>query len=80
MLVCRNDDNMGQFEALDSTCHKQAAIDERTHQKDFKAEPGQLFYAAPIDEDLVAGGGLVFEGVEDALPEADGGEDQADRQ
>lgn len=48
------------FETLDTTCHRQAAIEERTGQAGFKPEPGQLFYAAPIDEELVAGSGLTL--------------------
>lgn len=51
---CRNPDNAGLYEAGMVTCHRQAAIEEHTGQKGFKPEPGQRFYAAEIDEELVA--------------------------
>lgn len=60
VLECRNDDNEGAFEVQDTTCYRQAAVDERTRQKGFKPEPGQLFYAAPIDDDLIKGSGLLY--------------------
>jgi hypothetical protein len=41
------------YEAADVTCYAQAAVEERTGQKDFKPEPGQRFYATEIDEDLI---------------------------
>ena len=50
---CRNEANAGLYEAADVTCYAQAAVEERTGQKDFKPEPGQRFYAEEIDEDLV---------------------------
>lgn len=50
---CRNEANAGLYEAADITCYAQAAIEEHTGQKGFKAEPGQRFYAAEIDEELV---------------------------
>lgn len=58
--VCRNEANLGQFEALTTSCQATAAIDERTGQQGYKREPGELLYAAPIDDDLVTGSGLVF--------------------
>ena len=50
---CRNDANAGLYEAADVTCHAQAAVEERTGQKDFKPDPGQRFYATEIDEELI---------------------------
>ena len=50
---CRNDDNAGAYEAAETTCHKQAAVEEKTGAKDFKPEPGQRFYARPIDESVI---------------------------
>jgi hypothetical protein len=35
------------------TCYAQAAVEEHTGQKDFKAEPGQRFYAVEIDESVI---------------------------
>jgi len=58
--VCRNDSNEGIFEALDTKCHRRAAVDERTGQQGFKPEPGQMFYASPIDDGLVKGSGLTY--------------------
>lgn len=54
MFECRNEQNRGLYEALDATCYAQAAVEEHTGQKGFKPEPGQRFYAAEIDEGLVA--------------------------
>lgn len=51
---CRNPDNAGQYVADSVTCYAQAAVEEHTGQKGFKPEPGQRFYAAEIDEELVA--------------------------
>ena len=50
---CRNPLNEGAYEAPDITCYAQAAVEERTGQKGFKPEPGQRFYAAEIDEELI---------------------------
>ena len=50
---CRNAANAGAYEALDITCHAQAAVEEHTSQKGFKPEPGQRFYAAEIDESVI---------------------------
>lgn len=50
---CRNDANRGLYEVADVTCYAQAAIEEHTGQKDFKADPGQRFYAVEIDAELV---------------------------
>lgn len=50
---CRNDANRGLYEVADITCHAQAAIEEHTGQKDFKAEPGQRFYATELDDELI---------------------------
>lgn len=58
--VCRNEANVGIFQAETTACHAQASIDERTSQQGYKAEPGEMVYATPIDDDLVAGSGLVF--------------------
>lgn len=58
--MCRNEANAGIFEAATTTCQTSAAIDERTSQQGYKREPGELLYAAPIDDDLVTGSGLVF--------------------
>ena len=60
VLVCRNEANAGLFELQESTCHRRVPVDEKTRQKDFKAEPGQLLYGAPIDDDLVKGSGLLY--------------------
>ena len=68
---CRDEDNRGKYEALDTTCHKQAAVEEHTGQKDFKAEPGQRFYASPIDEDLITRRSFA------PLPDADNRGDEA---
>ena len=35
------------------TCQAQAAVEEHTGQKGFKPDPGQRFYAAEIDEELI---------------------------
>jgi hypothetical protein len=50
---CRNDENRGAYEVADTTCHKQAAIEEYTGQEKFKAEPGQRFYAVAIDDSVI---------------------------
>lgn len=50
---CRNEANRGLYEVADTTCYGQAAVEEHTGQKGFKAEPGQRFYATEIDADLV---------------------------
>lgn len=50
---CRNDANRGLYEVADVTCYAQAAIEEHTGQAGFKPEPGQRFYAAEIDPELV---------------------------
>lgn len=50
---CRNEANAGLYEIQDSTCYRQAAVEEHTGQKGFKPEPGQRFYATEIDGDLV---------------------------
>jgi hypothetical protein len=50
---CRNEDNTGLYEADSVTCQAQAAVEEHTGQQGFKPEPGQLFYAREIDEDLI---------------------------
>lgn len=50
---CRHPDNAGLYEVADVTCHAQAAVEEYTGQKGFKAEPGQRFYATEIDPELV---------------------------
>jgi hypothetical protein len=50
---CRNEANMGLYEVQETTCHRQAAVEEHTGQKNFKPEPGQRFYAVAIDEELV---------------------------
>ena len=52
-VECRNPANAGLYEASDSTCYAQAAIEERTGQQGFKPEPGQRFYATEIDEELI---------------------------
>ena len=59
-MECRNPENANVYEARDSTCNRQAAVDKVKGAQDFKAEPGQLFYAAPIDDDLVVGSGLTL--------------------
>jgi hypothetical protein len=41
------------YEAADVTCWAQAAIEEHTGQEKFKADPGQRFYAAEIDDELI---------------------------
>ncbi len=50
---CRNEANAGLYEVASVTCQAQAAIEEHTGQKGFKAEPGQRFYATEIDDELV---------------------------
>jgi hypothetical protein len=50
---CRNEDNAGLYEVADVTCYAQAAIEGHTGQAGFKPEPGQRFYAAEIDGELV---------------------------
>ena len=37
----------------DTTCYRQAAVEEHTGQKNFKPEPGQRFYATEIDDELI---------------------------
>lgn len=66
MYVCRNEANAGLFQAETTTCNAQAAIDERRAQNEsqqgYKPEHGEMVYSTPIDDDLVAGSGLVFNG------------------
>lgn len=50
---CRNEANAGLYEVQDTTCNRQAAVEEHTGQKVFKAEPGQRFYATEIDAELI---------------------------
>lgn len=50
---CRDEANRGLYEVADVTCYAQAAIEEHTGQKGFKAEPGQRFYATEIDDELI---------------------------
>jgi len=50
---CRNDANLGLYEAAEVTCYGQAAIDEHVGQKGFKPEPGQRFYVREIDDELI---------------------------
>jgi len=50
---CRNEANAGLYEAASIVCQAQAAVEERTGQKDFKPEPGERFYAQEIDEELI---------------------------
>jgi len=50
---CRNKANEGLYEVQETTCYRQAAVEEHTGQKDFKPEPGQRFYATEIDEELI---------------------------
>lgn len=50
---CRNEANEGAYEVADVTCYAQAAIEEHTGQKGFKAEPGQRFFAVEIDESVI---------------------------
>lgn len=50
---CRNEANAGLYEVQDTTCYRQAAVEEHTGQKDFKPDPGQRFYATEIDDELV---------------------------
>lgn len=73
VFVCRNDDNLGLWEADTTICAAQAAVDERRNQEKYKPEPGEMMFARPIDEDLIAGSGLVFKSRKDAYPESDGG-------
>lgn len=50
---CRNEANAGLYEVAETTCQRQAAVEEHTGQKNFKPEPGQRFYATEIDEELI---------------------------
>ncbi len=50
---CRNPDNAGVYAADSVTCYRQAAVESHTGQPGFKPEPGQRFFAAEIDEELV---------------------------
>ena len=50
---CRNEANRGLYEASDTTCYAQAAVEEHTGQDKFKPDPGQRFYATEIDEELI---------------------------
>jgi len=50
---CRNEANRGLYEVAETTCFRQAAIEEHTGQKGFKPEPGQRFYATEIDDELI---------------------------
>jgi hypothetical protein len=50
---CRNEANAGLYEVADTTCHRQAAVEEHTGQQGFKPDPGQRFYATEIDPELV---------------------------
>jgi hypothetical protein len=70
---CRHPDNAGLYEAADVTCHAQAAIEERTGEKDFKPEPGQRFYAVEIDETLVTRRTFAGSGGFDQTTDADSG-------
>jgi hypothetical protein len=66
-VECRNEANAGLYEAADVTCYAQAAIEEHTGQKGFKAEPGQRFYATEIDDELITRRSFA------PLPESDDG-------
>ena len=74
-LECRNEANAGLYEVADVTCYAQAAIEEHTGQKDFKADPGQRFYATEIDEELITRRTFAFPPRLDA---AKGEHDEAD--
>jgi len=50
---CRNEANSGLYEVQETTCHRQAAVEEHTGRKGFKPEPGQRFYATEIDAELI---------------------------
>jgi len=50
---CRNEANAGLYEVAETTCQRQAAVEEHTGRKGFKPEPGQRFYAIEIDDDLI---------------------------
>ncbi|ERI39190.1 hypothetical protein M707_02755 [Arthrobacter sp. AK-YN10] len=50
---CRNEANAGLYEVAETTCQRQAAVEEHTGQKNFKPDPGQRFYATEIDEELI---------------------------
>jgi len=50
---CRNEANAGLYEVAETTCQRQAAVEEHTGRQGFKPEPGQRFYSTEIDEDLV---------------------------
>jgi hypothetical protein len=50
---CRNKANDGAYEVQETTCYRQAAVEEHTGRKGFKPEPGQRFYATEIDPDVI---------------------------
>jgi hypothetical protein len=70
---CRNEANRGLYEVADVTCHAQAAIEEHTGQKGFKAEPGQRFYATELDDELITRRTFA------PLPNPDDGGQEADK-
>lgn len=42
--LCQHPDNDGWFTAHRTTCHSRAAVEQITHAKDYKPEPGELIY------------------------------------
>lgn len=74
VFVCRNDDNLGLWEADTTICAAHAAVDERRNQEKYKPEPGEMMFARPIDDDLVVRSGLVFQSRKDADTKPDSGD------
>lgn len=60
VLVCRNEDNKGVWEAEATICTAQAAIQERQSQSGYTPEPGEMLYSRPIDDDLLTGSGIIW--------------------
>ena len=70
---CRNEANQGLYEVADVTCYAAAAVEEHTGQEKFKPEPGQRFYAAEIDEELITRRAFAGGSGSDQVADADNG-------
>lgn len=62
----------------DAYCFRKAALDEVTRSEKFEPENGQLLSVRAIDPEIVTRPGLVLQGGEDALSEADDGQQRAE--
>ena len=79
VLECRNPANRGVYEvAQDAYCYRKAALEDVTRAEKFEPENGQLLSVCEIDPGIVARPGLVLQSGQDALAEADDGQDRAE--